>query len=182
MYKIFFTCIFALFLASCGNNSDKTADGTPITTITGSGFEMGIPSNWTATGSSLELPSHINGQIVVEAVSPDKKYNFSPNLMVISEQLDYAGSSKQYSELNNISTQKKYSEYGFVSSDIFLFDDSDEGKYFVFDAKYNSKTPKLRFIQSAKMCGTTVYFFNVTTGLDADAKKFANIFKTFRCK
>ena len=53
------------------------------------------------------------------------------------------GSSTQYSEQNNLQTQKRYFEYRTIDSGMIIFGDSDESKYFGFEAKYNNQTQKL---------------------------------------
>lgn len=100
----------------------------------------------------------------------------------MSDKLDYIGTSKQYSEQNNIQTQKKYLEYNAVSNGAVLFGDSDESKYFVFTAKYNNQTQKLKFVQTAKICGTKVFLLHASMALDTDPTTFVNIFRTFSCK
>lgn len=168
------------FLTACG--SKNAIDGENVTLVSGSGFEMKVPTNWSSSSVTDSLPAPSHGNIVLWAVSPEKKYNFSPNILIIREQLDYAGSSRQYSELNNKNTQKKYVEYKWVDSGILIFWDSDESKYYIFDAKYNSQTPKMRFIQTAKMCGTTVYLLHASVFMEAKTENYVNLFKTFACK
>lgn len=180
MYKKIVLFLSLIFLASC-SNSDKIFDWENATEFSWSGFSVKIPESWTSTGSQ-NLPSINNGSVVFSAISNEKKNNFSNNFLIISEKLEHIWSSIQYSEINNRSTSKKYSEYSLVKTENFIFPDSDDGKYYIFDARYNSNTPKLRFIQTAKMCGTTVFLLNSTISLDSDFSKIINIFKTFKCQ
>lgn len=173
---------FAFFaLTSCFDNNTKI-EGLPTKEFAESNFTMQIPNEWTASGSIDNLPSLPNGEVVLAAVSPEKKYNFSNNIIVISSKLDYIGTSKQYSEQNNLKTQKKYLEYSLVKSGPIIFGDSDEGKYYIFDARYNAQTQKLRFLQTAKVCGTNVFLLHASVALDADTGKYIDVFRTFTCK
>lgn len=116
------------------------------------------------------------------SIAPEKKYNFSNNLLILEDTLSHIGSSKQYSEQNHIHTKQKYQEYRLIESSPILFADSDESKYYVFDAKYNSQTPKMRFIQTAKICGTRVYLIHFALGFDANINEYIALSKTFACK
>lgn len=180
MKKILITFLF-LFLVSCGNDTSKIWN-EPVVDFTGSGFSMKIPSNWTSSGTIDSLPTPWQWEVVLWSVSPDKKYNFSNNILVLKEELPHAGSSAQYSQLNHKSTQKKYIDYKFVDSGSMIFSDNDEGRYYVFDGKYNTKTQKIRFIQTAKMCGTTVYLLHASVALGTPSDNYISLFRTFSCQ
>lgn len=164
MKKILLFAFFAIFLASCGK-SDNTISGVETAEFSGSGFTIQLPNKWTSSGSVDSLPSPSNGSIVATSLSPETKYNFSDNIIIIEDTLDHIGTSTQYSEQNNLKTQKKYSEYQQIKKNDIIFGDSDSSKYFVFNAKYNNQTQKLRFVQTAKICGTRVYFLHASLAL-----------------
>lgn len=142
---------------------------------------MQIPNNWNYNGTTDNLNAG-RGTIILGAVSPDKKYNFANNIVIIEDDLNAVGSSRQYSEQNNIQTQKKYFEYKFLESGVIIFEDSDETKYYTFEAKYNNHTQKLKFIQAAKMCGTKAYLMHASMSLDSKSSDFVELFRTFKCK
>jgi hypothetical protein len=89
--------------------------------------------------------------------------------------------SKKYSEMNQIQTSKNYLEYGKISDGAILFQDDDDSRVTVFEAKYNSTTPKIKFIQTAKVCGTTVYLIHAGITLDKSSENYIKLFKTFSC-
>ena len=97
------------------------------------------------------------------------------------DSLDAPLTSKKYSELNQIQTAKNYLEYTKVSDSAILFGDDDESRITIFEAKYNTTTPRMKFIQTAKVCGTTVYLIHATVSLDKNTDNYTNLFKTFRC-
>lgn len=59
--------------------------------------------------------------------------------------------------------------------------DDDESRVTVFEAKYNNTTARMKFIQTAKVCGTHVYLLHAATTIDKDAGNYIKLFKTFVC-
>lgn len=181
MKKFFLLLAIFGLLASCGK-SDSAVSGIKTTEFSGSGFTIQLPEKWTSSGSIADLPSPPNGTVVLGSFSPEKKYNFSDSIIIIEDDPGYIGTSVQYSEQNNLKTQWKYFEYQQLEKSDILFADSDASKYFVFNAKYNTQTQKITFIQTAKFCGTRIYFMNASVALGTDTKPFVDIFRTFQCK
>jgi hypothetical protein len=110
------------------------------------------------------------------------RYGFSNNLIVMKDSLNGIISSKKYSELNAAQSQKNYLEYTKIQSDPIIFTDSDESRIIVFEAKYNPSTPKLKFIQTAKVCGTNVFLIHFSIALDKSPDAYIALAKTFQCK
>jgi hypothetical protein len=149
--------------------------------IEGTGFSLQIPANW--SDISAETGSQIRtGKVVFASVSPEKKYGFSNNIIVLQENLQSPITSRKYSELNMAQTAGKYMEYTKISDELLLFSDSDESRVYVFEAKYNANTPRLKFIQTTKMCDMDIYLLHATVALDKDPKSYIDVFRTFRCK
>lgn len=90
--------------------------------------------------------------------------------------------SKKYSELNNVQTTKKYLEYTKLKNEAILFSDSDESMLYIFEARYNTATPRMKFLQTAKVCGTRVYLMHIALSLDKSADTYKDILKTFECR
>jgi len=86
--------------------------------------------------------------------------------------------------LNNIGAEKDYLNYRKLDSKDFTFNDSEESKLYIFEAKYNLNTPKLRFIQTAYICNQKdAYFFTVALSAQIrDTSKYEAFLKTFTCK
>jgi len=55
---------------------------------------------------------------------------------------------------------------------------------YIFEAKYNYDTPKLKFLQTAHICNQTdAYFFTIALSpLVRDTSKYEAFLKTFKCK
>ncbi len=180
MFRILFISLF--FLASC-----SILPGTQVeiqnnaTIYTGSGFSMQVPDLWKDHTGTL-VPTPKSGSMELALISPDVRYGFSNNLIVMRDNLNGVITSKKYAELNSIQTSKNYLEYTKLQDDLIIFSDSDESRVTVFEAKYNPSTPKLKFIQTAKVCGTRVYLVHFSLALDKSPDAYIALAKTFACK
>jgi hypothetical protein len=90
--------------------------------------------------------------------------------------------SAKYSEQNNTQTTKNYLEYSKVKDGILTFTDSETSHFYVFEARYNQTTPKMRFIQTARVCGTRVYLLHFTLSLDKNPDIYSKLLESFTCK
>lgn len=182
LFLIFFSFFF---LYSCGNSSspnDISFRNSGVNTATGSGFSMPVPKDWTLSGAVIPLADGLKSRQLLSSISPEKKYNFSENIVVIEQDLNLIGSSKQYSEHNHNTKKSAYQNYSLIEAGQILFRDADDSVFYVFDAKYNNNTPKMRFIQTAKFCGTKLYFLHATAHLGSKGEEFLKLFRGFECK
>lgn len=115
-------------------------------------------------------------------MSPDMKYGFSNNLIVMKDGLNSIVTSSKYSELNNLQTSRNYLEYTKLQDTEFTFSDSETSRLYVFEARYNQTTPKMKFIQVARVCGSSVYFLHFSLSLDKSPDNYISLLKTFQCK
>lgn len=90
--------------------------------------------------------------------------------------------SKKYSELNYIQTTRNYLEYTKLQELPIAFSDTDTSLLYVFEARYNKTTPRMKFIQTAKVCGTNVYLLHIALSLDKAPEKYIELMKSFQCK
>lgn len=185
--RTYFSLIFALslvILSSCSlpGTLDETGDITENTTLyEDSSVSILVPKNWSwATLSALPPPRLWS--VVTAYISPDIKWGFSNNLVILKDSLDRIMTSSKYSELNNIQTTKKYLEYKKVKDVDFTFSDSETSKLYVFEARYNETTSKMQFIQTARVCGSTVYLLHFTLSLDKNPDIYSKLLESFRCK
>ena len=90
--------------------------------------------------------------------------------------------SKKYSVVNYALTTGEYKEFVKLEEKVIAFSDKDESNLYVFEAKYNTATPKQKFVQTAKVCGDTVYLITFGLGLSTGATtKYEDLIKTFTC-
>lgn len=128
------------------------------------------------------MPSPYHGLLMVAYVSPEVKYGFSNNILIMKDALSAPMTSKKYSELNYVQATKNYLEHTKLQDGTITFSDSDESRVYVFEARYNTTTSRMKFIQTAKVCGMDVYLLHVTVSLDKDADDYINLLQTFQCK
>jgi Zn/Cd-binding protein ZinT len=89
--------------------------------------------------------------------------------------------SAKYAEVNALEAGRQYLEYTDLGKNALTFSDGDVGHAYVFEARYNEKTPRARFIQTAKVCGTHVYLIHMTLALGTDTALYIPVFSSFHC-
>ncbi len=148
---------------------------------TGSGLSMQVPALWSANTGTM-TPTPKSGTLELAIVSPDVRYGFSNNLIIMRDSLNGIITSSRYAELSNVQSSKHYLEYTKLQDDPIIFSDTDASRVTVFEAKYNPSTPRLKFIQTAKVCGTSVYLIHFSIALDKAPDAYIALAKTFACK
>jgi len=187
MLKKFFLLIVLLFiLVSCWGSNDTTISNTSWLTIQDSAnFSISIPASWKIIDNKNNvLPKPNNGEIALAVTSKSMKNGFANNLLILSSKLDKITTSSDFSILNNIWSEKEYLNYLKLDSREFIFNDQEKSMLYIFEAKYNYDTPKLKFLQTAYICNQTdVYFFTIALSpLVRDTSKYEAFLKTFKCK
>lgn len=183
-------CFLALFfLAACslpGTQTETTVSTDSASADTTALYQtdaisMSVPKTWaqTQTGS---LPSPHHGVIVTAYTSPEVKYGFANNLLIMQDTLTNIVTSVKYSELNHLQTTKNYLEYTKLQELPLTFADDETSKVYVFEAKYNQTTPRMKFIQTARVCGTSVYILHFSLSLEKSPANYIDLMKTFICK
>ncbi len=184
--KTFFVIFFWLwFLFSCTSQTSTLENATGLTLFENTEFSMNIPSNWSIlTNSWNVIPEPKYGKIAFAATSNELKYGFSNNLLILSQKLDKNINSLDFSILNNVWSTKEYIEYTKLESKSFEFVDKEKSNLYIFEAKYNTTTPKLKFLQVGKVCSLSqAYLLTIALAIDIkDTSKYETILKTFTCK
>ena len=62
--------------------------------------------------------------------------------------------------LNNVGASKDYLEYTKLDSKEIIIEDEEESLLYIFEAKYNMETPKLKFLQTARVCNRKKLFYS----------------------
>jgi hypothetical protein len=146
---------------------------------------MNIPSNWDIVKDyENSLPKPNVWDIELAVVSKNNILWFSNNLIILWTQLSKTITSKEYSMLNNVWAKTDYLEYTSLSSKEITFPGEDIWIVYEFEAKYNSDTQKLRFLQTARVCNEVNAYF-ITLALPADTKdtsRYIDFISSFSCK
>lgn len=168
-------------LASCTlpGTQSETTQNTAL--YEGKLFSMSVPKSWSGAAPKT-LPTPKKWTIELAYVSPDTKYGFSNNLVIMSNALDTIVTSKKYSELNQLQTSKNYLEYTKTTDQDITFTDKETSRVYIFEARYNESSPRMKFVQTARVCGTTVYLLHFSLSLDKDPTLYLPLLQTFVCK
>lgn len=173
---VFLSCLF--FLASCGSSTDSNLPTTPFA---GEGFSINVPTAWIKVEKDA-LPAARNGTVVLALTSTEIASGFANNMTVIKEKLSEKITSKKYSIVNYALTTGEYIDFVKLGEKTFTFSDNDETNLYIFEAKYNTQTPKQKFLQTAKVCDDTVYLITFGLALSTPSTTgHENLIKAFTC-
>ena len=182
-----------LWLISCWSD-DTTPDGATtlsqaekkwLSVFETDAFSLAIPAAWEILDDiDTLLPKPNNGDIELAANSPDTQYWFANNILILSQDINTSTSSKEFSLLNNIWVEREYSEYVKLDTKDISFANQDTSLLYIFEARYNIDTPKLKFLQTAAVCHSSrAYFLTIALPISLkDISKYEDILQTFSCK
>jgi len=172
-----------MLLSACGwTPTDDTVKG--LTNYNMGYFEIKIPSHWNVLEKdSPILPKVTNSTVELAATSEDLKFGFSNNILVLSQPLLKDISAVDFSITNNVGSTKEYVEYQKIDAQNITFADGTESRIFVFEARYNTSTPKFQYLQVGQVCEKTGYLITIALSTDIkDTSQYQEVIKTFTCR
>jgi len=184
--KIFLLTFLSVFIISCWKGSESTWTSvwglvkTETTTMS-----IDIPSNWKMIKDVENiLPKPKDSKIELAVTSENAVNGFSNNMLILSDNLKSFVTSKDFSMLNNIWAESDYLDYKKLDSKSFKFLDEEESVLYIFEARYNLDTPKLKFLQTAHICNQKkAFFFTIAIPTSiVDTSKYEYLLSTFSCK
>ena len=186
MLKKIFLFTFIIFaLTSCFGWDNESWTVSGLSTYNYELFSIDVPSSWEVIKDKEKiLPKPKSWDISMAVTSKKLTDGFAHNLLILSSNLKNATSSRDFSILNNIWAQKDYLNYRKIDSKEFTFSSWEKSMIYIFEAKYNIDTPKLKFLQTAYVCDDTkAHFFTVALSSQVrDTSKYEAFLKTFTCK
>lgn len=184
MFKKYIILFIVFIFTSCSSSSQSTWESS-LKSIDNKNFDFKIPWNWELINDKENiLPKAREGNIELAATSTSISNGFSNNILILSDDLKKLTTSKDYSMLNNMWAETDYLEYKKISTKDITFADGEVSLVYEFEAKYNSETPKLKFIQTASICNKTKWYF-ITIALPTsvtDISRYIELLSTFSCK
>lgn len=185
--KVFWVLLLSLFLVSCGDETSEVIEVSTkwLTETSLNDFSISIPSSWEVINNiDTILPKPREWNIELAVTSKEIKAWFSNNMLILSDTLKMFTTSKEFSMLNNVGASKDYLEYTKLDSKEIIFEDEEESLLYIFEAKYNMETPKLKFLQTARVCNQKkAFLFTIALSTEIkDTSKYEAFIKTFACK
>lgn len=188
MFKKIIILTLLVFLTSCGSDENpETTNAQPqasIETHTQENFSINIPSSWEVIGQKDDvLPNPNQGTIEMAAVSKKETAGFFNNILILSDELKTFTTSKDFSLLSNVGASSDYIEYEKIEAKQIQFTDGEESLMYVFEAKYNINTPKVKFIQTARICNAkTGYLLTIAIPTSiTKTSQYEVLLQTFTC-
>lgn len=123
----------------------------------------------------------------VELVYASKKIGengFRNNMIIVSDVRDTDVLPKDLIEQSVIDASQEYTSFFMLKNEELVFEDGSKSKIIAFHSQYNSLTEEQFFIQTAQICGDTLY--SLTFGLDKNTPvenyiNYKKIFSSFSC-
>ena len=190
MKKIFLLIFVLFFLTGCFNfksissSKDSLKSKSWLELYSTGSFKIAIPAAWDKLNSNNNIiPKPIYWKIVLVALSKNQNLGFYNNLVILSQDLNNKKiTSSEYSILNNNLSKSSYLEYKLLKEKDIVFPNGKKSKLFVFKARYNDKSPKAVFIQSAQVCDDTWYLLTIWLNqMVENTEKYEKIIETFDC-
>jgi hypothetical protein len=189
----FLSRCFTLFLvpfllASClwigGTSSPDSVDNSGLVKYTGTGYALRVPASWEKVESS-KISAPVTGKIEVAMRSPVNKKGFMNNLVILSDTIATPATSSEYVSQSMSWAAKEYLTLAIDSDEQVVFADDSTSRLIIFRAKYNEVTEEHLFMQTARICGSTVYL--ITLGLERETwsesyDRYRPIFRSFTCQ
>lgn len=144
---------------------------------------MSAPASWESADLS-KISAPIRGRLELGMRSVVSKRGFMNNLSILSEDLMTEASSGEYARQSMLWAGREYVSMTVESEEAITFADGATSQIGIFRAKYNEATAEQIFIQSARVCGDTVYL--ITFGLSNDTSsdtygQYREIISSFSC-
>jgi hypothetical protein len=104
-------------------------------------------------------------------------------LVILSDTLKTFATSTDFITLNHAAAKSDYVDYVKLDSKDIIFADEEKSLLYIFEAKYNGDTPKLKFLQTAHVCHQTKAFL-ITLAIPTsikDTTKYEQLLASFKC-
>ena len=185
MFKKIFILIFLSFtLISCGSD-EIIVESSGLELYKGEWYSISIPNNWEVMNDKNNiLPEPSEGKIELSAQAPNPKWWFVNNLLVLSDNLKTFKNLSEYSMANNVWAKREYTDYLQLDNKSITFSDGTQSQLYIFEAKYNLETPKLKFLQTAYVCNPNKGYFLTIAVVPTikNTDKYETLLSTFSCK
>lgn len=134
---------------------------------------------------STNIVAPVAGKIELAMRSLVNKRGFMNNLIILSAPILAEATASEYVSQSMLWASREYLSLAIDTDEQFTFSDGEKSRLVIFRAKYNEITEEHLFMQTARMCGKTVYL--MTLGLENDTAvesydRYRPIFSSFACQ
>lgn len=187
--KVFALTACLVLLVSCGESTtseivavEATSAGLEVQTFPD--FSIALPTSWDVLDTTDDaLPTPSSGRIEAAVTSTKQVSGFYNNLLILSDELARFQTSKDFSIGSNIGARTEYVEYKNAQRKPFTFQDAEESMLYIFEARYNSDTPLLKFLQVGRVCNANKGYL-MTIAIPTSIQKttqYEQLLQTFTC-
>lgn len=107
------------------------------------------------------LSAPVSGRIELAVRSQVNNRGFMNNLIILSDAIVSEVTSSEYARQSMNIANQQYLSVNVVREDALTFVDDGASRVSLFHAKYNEVTEERFFMQTARVCGTTVYLLTL---------------------
>jgi len=183
MKKILLFLFTLSVLASC-SSTDEAVQVDEVTWLVSKNIwsiSIWVPANWNTIASS-NLPIPKSWEVVLAIASSEQRENYLNNLVILkaSNSLNESSQSLMKNSANFLDT--KLQSFRLVEEKDIVFSDEEGWLIITFEWKYNTQTPLVTYIQTARVCGEDSYFATISLSEKPESyDKYITILKTLKC-
>jgi hypothetical protein len=132
-----------------------------------------------------KIVAPVEGKIEFMLRSLVNKRGFMNNLIILSDSVMNDVTSSEYISQSMLWASREYLSLTMDRDEQIAFLDGQTSRLVIYRAKYNETTEEHLFMQTARVCGKTVYL--LTLGLENDTPaesydRYRPIFTSFTCQ
>lgn len=171
-----------LLLTACG---EQTVDDNGLKLFRWTTYEMRVPASWEQV-EKTHMSTPVRGNLELAMRSLVSNRWFMNNLTVLSDTLQSDSvTSSEYMRQTMLWATREYLSTTIENEESVTFADGTTSALLIFHAKYNEITEEHLFMQTARICGKTVYLITLWLENDTPADtydRYRPILASFTCK
>lgn len=184
MKYLFLLCIPFILTGCFGLFSNDTTTNSTSTLIKQEkeGFSLSVPNTW-KTIPLEDVPVPKTGEVVYAVASTETRQGYLNNIVIIKAGNALDESSKALMKSSAQILDNSLQSFAVKKEEDFLFADGESSILLTFLGKYNSQTPEVTYLQTARSCGKVSYFLTLSLAEQLeDYSRYAELLQTFECE
>lgn len=170
-----------MLLSSCFSSQEENAPGTWLTLQDTPDFTISTPETWNTYNS--ELPKPRSWELVLALASNTERQWYLNNIVILKTTNTLSESAQSLMKNTEVGLKANLNAYVKIEEKNMNFINWDSGTLLIYDAKYNTSTPKLTYIQTAQSCGDDNYYMTISLSQKPENyDRYEYLLSTFACK